>query len=162
VIKTASALSNAMESVVPSDARFQEAFATASISKANIARYYLKALEYCKAKDPLPQFLINDDPNAVNLEHVLPIKPGPGWQVPAETAAVFYKRLGNMVLLPAKTNVEAGNQSFQDKRPFIAKSNLAITGEVLAYADWGQNEISERQRKLAEIAPKVWPLTWKQ
>ena len=56
-----------MDTVVPSDARFQEAFATASISKANLARYYLKAIEFYKADDPLPQFLINDDPNAVKL-----------------------------------------------------------------------------------------------
>lgn len=161
VIKTAAELSVAMENVVPSDAKFQEAFATVSINKANLARYYLKAIELHKAADPLPQFLINDDPNAVNLEHILPIKPGPDWKVQPETAAVFHKRFGNMVLLPAKTNVEAGNKSFTDKRPFIAKSNLAITLEVLTYDDWGPNEISERQKKVAEIAPKVWPLSWK-
>jgi hypothetical protein len=160
-IKTTSELSVAMETVVPSDARFQEAFSTASISKANLARYYLKAMEFYKADDPLPQFLINDDPNAVNLEHILPIKPGADWKIAPETAAVFYKRLGNMVLLPAKTNGEAGNKSFPDKRPFIAKSELAITREVLAYHEWGPNEINERQKKLAEIAPKVWPLKWK-
>jgi hypothetical protein len=160
-IKTASELSVAMETVVPSDAKFQEAFATASINKANLARYYLKAIEFYKAEDPLPQFLINDDPNAVNLEHILPIKPSDDWKIPAETAAVFYKRLGNMVLLPAKTNVDAGNKSFPDKRTFIAKSEFAITREVLTYDDWGPTEISERQKKLADIAPKVWPLAWK-
>lgn len=160
-IKTAAELSLAMEAAVPSDAKFQEAFASVSISKANLARYYLRAIELHRADDPLPQFLINDDPNAVNLEHILPIKPGADWKIPAETAAVFYKRLGNMVLLPAKTNVEAGNKSFLAKRPFIEKSELATTREVLAFTDWGPNEIAERQKKLAEIAPKVWPLAWK-
>jgi Protein of unknown function DUF262/Protein of unknown function (DUF1524) len=160
-VTTASALAEALKDVVPSDAKFQEAFATVSINKANLARYYLRAIELFRADDPLPQFLINDDPNAVNLEHILPIKPSADWNIPAETAAVFYKRLGNMILLPAKTNVEAGNKSFEDKKPFINKSKLTTTLDVLAYAHWGQAEISERQKKLAEIAPKVWPLSWK-
>jgi hypothetical protein len=160
-ITSAAELATAMEAVVPSDARFQEAFATATINKAHLARYYLKAIELYRADDPSPQFLINDDPNAVNLEHILPIKPDKEWNIKPETAAVFYKRLGNMVLLPAKLNVEAGNKSFPAKRPFIDASQLSVTREVLAYETWGPEEIADRQRKLAEIAPKVWPLVWK-
>ncbi|MGF7162358.1 hypothetical protein FHS85_004012 [Rhodoligotrophos appendicifer] len=160
-IKTATELAAAMSEVVPSDARFQEAFATASVSKANLARYYLRAVELHRGKDPSPQFLINEDPLAVNLEHILPIKPDNDWDVPAETAAVFYKRLGNMVLLPSKVNVEAGNKSFDAKKPFIEKSMFSITREVLTLSKWGPDQITERQKKLALEAPLVWPLKWK-
>jgi len=143
-IKTAAELSLAMVDVVPSDAKFQEAFASASISKSNLARYYLRAIEAFRADDSAPQFLINEDPDAVNLEHVLPIRPGPDWKVPQEAAAAFYKRFGNMVLLPAKANTEAGNKSFNEKKPFLELGKFSVTQEVLPYKEWGPDQISAR------------------
>lgn len=160
-IKTAAALAKAMEDVVPTDAKFEEAFARASVSKGSLARYYLRSIELHRANDPHPQFLINEDPNAVNLEHVLPITPGPDWKVPADTAAVYYKRLGNMALLPAKTNVKIGNESFKTKRDVFKKNALSITKEIASYSVWGPTQITKRQSLLASVAPKIWPLIWK-
>jgi hypothetical protein len=160
-LTTAETLFDNMTDVIPNDRQFQQSFSLASIRRTNIARYYLRAIELYRASDPEPQFLINEDPNAVNLEHVLPVNPSSEWKVDAETASVFHKRLGNMVLLPARVNVGLGQKGFQEKRKALANSPLSITNEVAAFDKWGPDEIRARQAKLSEEAPKVWPLKWK-
>jgi hypothetical protein len=152
------ALIKSMEDLLPGDKQFEEEFARASVRRANLARYYLRAIESYRAKEPLPQLLINEDPDAVNLEHVLPVKPSKGWTVDAETAAVFHKRIGNMVLLGAKDNVEIGNEGFSKKKPMLKKSPFGITREVAEYSKWGPDEIKSRQMQLASDVSKVWPL----
>ena len=150
-----------MNGVIPSDRSFQEEFGRAAVKKANLARYYLRAIELYRDEDPEPQFLINEDPNAVNLEHVLPVTPSEEWQIDAEAASAFHKRLGNMVLLGARVNVALGQRGFDEKRKVFAQSEIGITREVAEYPSWGPQEIKSRQAKLAEDAPRVWPLEWK-
>ena len=157
-VKTIAALITAMEDVLPRDTQFEEEFSRAAVKRANLARYYLRAIAAHRANDPLPQLLINEDPNAVNLEHVLPVTPSSDWKLDADTAAAYYKRIGNMVLLGSKDNVEAGNKSFDAKRQILADSPISITSEVAAYSEWGTEEIKARQILLAKDAPKVWPL----
>ena len=110
-----------MTEVVPGDRVFQEEFSRASVKKTNLGRYYLRAIETYRSEDPEPQFLMNEDPNAVNLEHVLPVTPSAEWNIDAETASVFHKRLGNMVLLGAKINVALGQKVFKAKRKSLRR-----------------------------------------
>jgi hypothetical protein len=56
------------------------------------------------------------------------------------------------VLLNAKTNSGAGNDSFESKRPFL------LTREVAKYEKWGATEIDDRQAKLAKLAVKTWSM----
>ncbi len=156
-ITTAKGLSETMNEFVPSNRQFQEEFSKANVSKAFLARYYLRAIELF-GKEPMPQLLINEDPNAVNLEHVLPLSPSKDWDIDSETAATFYKRIGNMVLLGAKDNVTLGNGSFESKRATLQESPFTTTQEVGNRTKWDAEEIRNRQLKLAELAPKVWPL----
>jgi len=156
-IKTAKALAESMADVVPGNTQFQEEFGRANVRAAALARYYLRALQLY-GDEKLPQLLINEDPLSVNLEHVLPIKPSDEWDINVETAATFHKRLGNMVLLGAKDNVTLGNGSFKSKRKTLQDSPFSLTRDVGLKTKWGPDQIRERQLKLAEIAPKVWPL----
>jgi hypothetical protein len=156
-IKTAADLAKSMADLVPGNRQFQEEFSKANVSKSFLARYYLRAIELY-GKDSDPQLLINEDPNAVNLEHVLPLNPTPEWHIDAETAAAFFKRIGNMVLLGAKENVALGNGPFDTKRPVFQQSPFTTTQEVGQELDWDPDAIKARQAKLAELAPKVWPL----
>ena len=96
--------------------------------------------------------------NAVNLEHILPINPGPEWKIDVETSAAFHKRIGNMVLLGSAANASIGNGSFREKLPTLKKSPFLVTSEVGKNSKWGPDEIRTRQTKLALDAPKVWPL----
>jgi hypothetical protein len=67
-----------------------------------------------------------------------------------------------MTLMRTKVNADFGNASFQTKRAEFKKSPLLITSRIYDTTNeqttWGPNEINERQRKLAELAVKTWPL----
>jgi len=156
-IKSAKALAESMADVVPGNTQFQEEFARANVRTTALARYYLRAMELHE-KEPLPQLLINEDPDAVNLEHVMPVNPSNGWGMDAETAATYHKRLGNMVLLGAKQNVTLGNGPFETKRKALQQSPFTTTQAVGKHSKWGAEQIKGRQLKMAEIAPIVWPL----
>ena len=155
--KTAKELAANMAEFVPGNRQFEEEFSKANVSKSALARYYLRAIEL-HGKEPMPQLLINEDPNAVNLEHILPINPSKEWSVDAETAAAFHRRLGNMVLLGAKENVTLGNGAFETKRRTLTESPFTTTQEVGRQTKWDSESIRNRQLRLAAIAPKVWPL----
>ncbi|MES1993885.1 MAG: DUF262 domain-containing HNH endonuclease family protein [Pseudomonadota bacterium] len=157
-VSTVKGLIDKMNGSLPRDKQFEEEFSRATVKKTNLARYYLRTIENYRAGEKLPQLLINEDPNAVNLEHVLPVTPSEGWDLDAETASTFYKRIGNMVLLGSKDNVELGNKSFEEKRKILAASPLNVTNEVASYATWGPDEIKARQSLLAADVAKVWPL----
>jgi len=66
-----------------------------------------------------------------------------------------------MALLGPNINAAIGQSSFEEKRPVLADSKITVTSEIATYAEWGATEIKERQAKLAELAPHVWPLKWK-
>lgn len=157
-IKTKRALVEAMGDALPRDRQFEEEFARVNVRKAPLARYYLRAIENWRADDPHPALLISENTSAVNLEHVLPVTPGPGWTIDTDTAATFHKRLGNMVLLGSQTNVDIANGSFEEKRSALEGAPFSVTREVAEYREWGPEQIKARQIKLASVAAKVWPI----
>jgi len=147
-----------MKDLVPTDAQFQAEFSTCRVTKASLARYYLRALELCNRGEAEPEFVPNEDQSEVNLEHVLPENPAKGWTIKPDIAAAYYKRLGNLVLLKATPNSVIGNEPFVAKRSELSKSTYKLTEAAGNVADWGVDEIEARQKKLAEIAVKTWPL----
>jgi hypothetical protein len=157
-INDARTLMEMMRDTVPNDATFETAFAEARVSQVHLARYYLRLLERQKRALADPEWVPNDD-ETINLEHILPQTPGSFWpMVPADLAAAYYKRLGNMVLLQARKNGKIGNADYETKRPTLAASEFYLTASAGAYAEWGIAEITERQQKLAKIAVQTWPL----
>ena len=86
------------------------------------------------------------------------MNPSKDWKIDSETAATFHKRIGNMVLLGAKDNVTLGNGIFDSKKKTLKDSPFTTTQDVGKQEKWDADEIRKRQLKLAEIAPKVWPL----
>jgi hypothetical protein len=156
-IKTSKELAKSMGNVVPGNTQFEEEFAKANVRKSALARYYLRAIEV-HGEEKFPQLLINEDANAVNLEHVMPVNPSKAWAIDRETAETWHKRLGNMVLLGTKDNVTLGNGTFETKRPILKASPFKLTREVAVSKQWGPDQIKERQTDLAKLASKVWPL----
>lgn len=158
-IGTAKALSKSMVDVIPPDVLFQTAFTEARVSRSTLAKYYLRAMElFIKGADPEPHFVLNDD-ESINLEHILPENPGPGWgHVPQELAEAYYRRIGNMVLMQAKKNVKIGNGPFKEKKAVFKDSPYLLTKDVASEINWGPSHIVARQKRLAEIAVKTWPL----
>lgn len=62
---------------------------------------------------------------------------------------------GNLTL--SGYNQELWNHPFQMKRERYADSNIVITRELAKQANWGEAEIRERGKRLAEEAAKMWP-----
>ncbi len=158
-VTTASALAKIMIGVVPADAAFEAAFATARVSQNYLARYYLRALELQIKKEAEPELIPNEDQELINLEHILPENPSAEWDVEEETASANHRRLGNLVLLQATPNSQIGNLPFKDKRPVLKESSFFLTKMVAEKKAWTIGEINARQKKLAELAVATWPMS---
>ncbi len=157
-ITSTTQLAGVMNDVVPSDVEFRAAFETASVPKANVARYYLRTLDLVAAGNTMPALVANTNPNAVNLEHVLPQNPSPEWGVDDDTVQTYYNRLGNLALLEKKMNKEFQNSPFERKAGEYKESAFRLTRELGDHTGWGVREIQERQQRLARLAVAAWPI----
>jgi hypothetical protein len=159
VIKDAAALRKSMETLVPSDSRFQDAFARASVSKARLARYYLQVLERQTRGESEPEFVPNENEEEINLEHVLPKTLNADWShITPEVADVYTNRIGNLALLQKKPNVDIGNASFAGKTKVLKDSDYRLTAMTGKEKTWDKKQIEQRQQKLAELAVQAWSL----
>jgi hypothetical protein len=157
-IDSSKSLGVALASIAPTDAHFEAEFRNARVSQNYLARYYLRALERTAKNQETPE-LIPDSGPGINLEHILPQNPGGDWStISPETAAAYYKRIGNLVLLPAKVNTALGNEGFQTKKAAYAQSGYQLTSMVASEMDWGVDQITKRQEVLARLAVQTWPL----
>ena len=161
-ITTAKDLLDAMMPIVPKDTEFYEQFSVARVSQAFLARYYLRALEEASQDDPEAAYSEVKDEETVTLEHILPENPspdGPWKHIAPETASSLYKFIGNMALLRGKPNADIGNGDFaKTKAPEYKNCPLKLTASIAEYKQWTEAEIKERQKALASLALKAWPL----
>jgi hypothetical protein len=157
-ITKARELRDAMNEYVPVDAEFEEAFSTARVSRARLARYYLRAIDKTIKADPQPEYVANEEAEQITLEHVLPLSPSAEWGISDEDAQAAQRLLGNMVLLRANQNRDVGNVSFAEKKKMFGQSGYSITNEVGGYPDWTMDIIRERQSEMAKLAVKTWSL----
>ena len=158
-IKKAGDLVPAAEAFIPSDAAFRADFEAAKVATNSLARYYLRSLELKRGGADEPELIPNES-TVINLEHVLPESPTLAeWQgFDDETAELYWRRLGNMVLLQASKNTAIGNKPFSKKRPVLQASQYTLTAEVGAETDWTPIQINERQKRLAQLAVSTWPI----
>ena len=157
-ITTTSELAKDMMQVVPDDARFRAAVATANVANAQLARYYLRALQLQEDGEKEPQYIPNDG-QAVTLEHILPSKPGKGWEyIKPEDAKALCNRLGNQALLLGSVNSKIGNTSYAEKKAALTESKFSLTTGAAVHDKWDVDQITKRQDKLADLAVLAWPL----
>ena len=159
-LKDAKALAEALSSIVPDDAQFEAAFSFTT-KKPRHARYLLHALQRSAEKGKKnPELISNADETQVSLEHILPREPDPGaWpQFTSEQHAELFNRLGNEVLLDARTNGALGSKSYAQKKPLYEESKLSMTRTVAEeFEDWTPATIAARQIALAKLAVATWP-----
>lgn len=144
---------------IPNDQQFKDAFERATVSKAQLARYYLRSLERVAKSEPDPWLIPNDDPSSITLEHVLPFKTElgwPGWS--QDEVDAYVKRIGNMVLLTATANSTIRSIGFSDKKRHFLSSPYETTVMVGEKTTWLPDDVSQRQVVLADLALKAWPL----
>jgi len=159
VITDSRAVRKILADVSPNDEQFRLGFEAATVSKTSLARYYLRSLEMTAKGEPTPWFVPNDDRQAITLEHVLPAKPDPSWaNFDQETVDTYVKRIGNLVLLPAKSNSTLGSSAFSVKAEIFRNAPYELTRQVSTVPQWNAGTIVERQKLLAELALRTWPL----
>jgi hypothetical protein len=157
-ITTAEQLWQAMKSALPTDQDFEDTFATATVSKSALAKYYLRVLEQ-RRNSKGEELIVNPDSEKVNLEHVLPQTSNGAWaHIPADIYPSLVKRIGNLTLMNKRMNSKAANADFVTKKTFFAASQISLTKELCQYQHWTVAEIEARQRELAKLAVKAWPV----
>ena len=158
-ISTASQLFESSKGFLASDSEFEQGFAVARSSAQYLARFYLRVLEKQSSAAAGGELVVNPNVDAVNLEHIMPQSREPHWkEIPADQHESYVKRLGNLALLDRELNEQSGNLSFAVKVKSLAKSKISMTREVGATASWGVQAIDERQKQMAKLAVKAWPL----
>ncbi len=159
-ISSAKELLNSIKNLIPTDEQFQKAFEIATISKAYIARYYLKKLEqtYRTTSELEPI----KSPEKANLEHILPENPANlqnDWPSFNENLhKTYYRKIGNLTLLDKRMNSDIGNGPFKNKKLVYKESELVITQKIAEYDDWTPSQIEKRQKEFAKNAVDIWDL----
>ena len=144
---------------IPLDEEFRRAFEIATVSKGQFARYYLRSLEMAAKGEATPWFIPNDDKQVINLEHVLPEVPKGNWPAFNEDDAKIYtRRIGNLALMLAKTNSDLSSSDFKLKKAAYKNSPYELTRMIAKNTVWTKAEIMARQKALADLALKAWPL----
>ncbi len=157
-ITTVRELLDHTKDVIPTDEQFQKSFEIASVSKSYLARYYLRKLE--QAYRSTSELKPIEDPEKLNLEHVLPVHPSNlqrDWPYFNEDLhKTYYRRIGNLTLLDKKMNSMIKNGSFNEKKKIYKQSEILITQKLAEYTKWSDYEIDSRQKDFAKKAVEIW------
>lgn len=148
----------AMRGIYVEDNAFRTAFADKNIRTTDarnnrVVRFILCALErHLSGQD----YSFTSD--AFNIEHVLPQNAPDGWGGFSndEADALLY-RLGNMTLMEAGNNRDAGNKEYAAKREAYRHSGFATTRRIAdENAEWTPERIAARQTWMADQATSIW------
>ena len=142
-----------------SDVEFTNAFSEYTTTNTVFARYLLRSIEQARKEESEPWYVLNEDANAITLEHILPKKPLNNWEAfSVEEHQYHVNKLGNQTLMQASTNSHDQSSEFGSKIEGYSNSPYLITREVADCEDWTATSISERQKALAKTAKLAWPL----
>jgi uncharacterized protein with ParB-like and HNH nuclease domain len=137
----------------PDDQQFKNAFVQFPLYQRGYKHEVLAALELTRGhKEPA-------DLSAAQVEHVMPQTLNPEWTraLGPEAERIHAESLhrpGNLTL--SGYNQELWNHPFGTKRVRYAQSNIVLTRELGNSATWGEAEIQERGRQLADAAAGIW------
>lgn len=123
-------LSKELVDATSNDEQFQLAFESATVSKTNLARYYLRSLEMNAKQEAAPWFILNDDRETINFEHALPVEPMGNWNsFDPVLARADVKRIGNLAPLLTKQNCDLRSANFQTKRDVYKNTPYVLTSQ---------------------------------
>ena len=158
-ITSANDLKISLFEVTPSDEEFKLDFETCRVPIGKLARYYLRSLEMAAKGESDPWFIPNNDRAVINLEHILPKKPMSNWpQFNDEEVHVWLHRLGNQALMKATDNSSLASETFEKKKEIYAGSPYLLTSQIAEMTSWTSKEIETRQKALAALATRTWPI----
>lgn len=136
--------------------KFKSEFINASPSE-NISKVVLQRIINSPTGEPF-------DFNAkeIWLEHIMPKTPAGEWKKLQEKDEELYydtvSRIGNLTFIKSAKNIGASNNDFVEKKKIYATSNIQMTKDLVGYANWDWDTVSERQVALYEMAKDMWSL----
>ena len=144
---------------IPDDALFKAAFSVTTVKNTNIARLYLRALQVTADGKTDPDYSPSQLSH-ITLEHILPVKPDPGWEhFSDEERKAYVYRLGNLALIGSDANGKLGSKSFSQKKETLENdTTYSLTKEAGKETQWRAEEINKRQLRLADLAVSTWPI----
>ena len=143
--------------ITPTDGEFSAAFTTATVTNRKLGRYYLRSLEMVRETEKEPWLVPNANASVINLEHVLPTKPGSAWpQFSNDEVRLYRNRIGNLTLLQATKNSGLQSADFETKKKVYADSPYETTRMISKQKEWSKTQIDNRQAYLASLALKAW------
>lgn len=158
-ITSAMQLYSASKGFLASDGEFEQAFSLARSSTQHLARFYLQVLERQSSGQARGELIVNPNFEAVNLEHVMPAAREPHWRaIPEDLHEAYVNRLGNLALLDRALNERSGNFAFSEKVKALGQSEISMTRQIALAAKWDTTAIENRQKHMANLAVKAWPL----
>jgi len=114
----------------------------------------------------------------LSIEHIMPQQWQEHWRelpskrlapvvggVPADEAMAnemaernrLIHTLANLSLLTPPANSSAGNSNFDAKKPRLLDALLRMNLDIVKEQEWGESQINERAKVLANLAVKIWP-----
>lgn len=123
----------------------------------NLIKYIFSKIENEKSKTSE-----KTDWSSANIEHILPQDPKE-WKKSKKEVKDYVNLLGNLTLVSKKINSAIGNKPLEEKAEEFKKSKLEIVKELLEQwkenkYKWTEEEIVDRQKKIAEYA---YDVVWK-
>ena len=165
--KTAKSAWDGMHHLIPPDDEFEDDFRRYEETKANRARWILRELEKQKwivenPGKPLQNAPL-EDPEKVNLDHILPRNPNQHWKpvltVDKDLVQDCLNRLGNLCLMDKASNKQQAAAAYKEKNKNYSKSAFLLTSELpTKYPEWNREAIEKRQIDLAKLAVARWSL----
>lgn len=102
---------------------------------------------------------ISGDSEQVNLEHILPQKPGKNskWMenYTEEEREKYTYMLGNMTLILGIRNSSLGNKDFDDKKEKLIESDIPQNKEIAKIDEWTKDVIEKRTEDLTKSMVKI-------
>ena len=104
---------------------------------------------------------------AIWVEHLYPqngdnwVEDLSSWGVPVARMKNRLDSLGNITVLPMKTNIQVGNEKLSTKQSLLRKLDVPQWKNVNSFLNakqWTDDEIDKRTMELANLCLRVWPL----
>ncbi|MBK9275941.1 MAG: DUF262 domain-containing protein [Flavobacteriales bacterium] len=147
-----------LQEVYPDDESFETTFSNVAFKDTSrnnkIVRYLLASVERRKHQTEVDPF-----GESMSIEHVMPRSAVEDWGIDDDVYERCVFRLGNLTLLEASRNKDASSKLYTEKRGLYEGSTFGITRAIAEhYSEWGEEQISKRQKQLAKQARDIWSL----
>jgi hypothetical protein len=157
--KSPQAMADALHAIQISDERFHAAFEQVEINPKGphkkALRYLLSALEAAGGGQAIDFNL-----GQVNIEHVLPERPGDQWPAfSPEDHRRDLNRLGNLTPLENSITHTLGAKGYAEKRAAFADSALVLPQSLAEAEVWSPTTLRARQARMATLAVQVWSMS---